>query len=266
VRFSSGKFVVTWILLSLAVFALAMLAGSARGERSRSGNLVGTLNGGIAPLALPRAEAAPVSVDLEGRIATTDGTPLPQVKEVKVELAGSGVLSTEGLPVCPRGRLKHADNRQAMNRCRLALVGFGSLAAEVDIPNQAPFTIHARLLAFNGHSSDGRSAIWVHVYASDPPVSLVLPFILKPGSRSFPTAMIAAVPPSVGPLPRLAVFHLHLFRRFRYAGKAHSYVSASCPLPKIFTAGFAAFARATYSFGDGRRVRVDTVRSCRASS
>jgi hypothetical protein len=262
---SGAKSVIAIVLaLALAIVATT-LPGAAHGERSRVGNLIGTLNGGVTPLALPRAQAVPVSVDLEGKIATTDGSPLPQVKQVKVELAGSGVLSTEGLPVCPRARLKHADDHQAMNRCGPALVGRGSLGAEIDIPNQAPFAIHASLLAFNGHSFGGRTALWVHAYSANPPVSLVLPFILKPGTRSFPTAMIAAVPRSLGPLPRLAVFHLHLFRRFRYAGSTHSYLSASCPLPKLFTAGFASFARATYSFGDGRRVRIETVRSCRAS-
>lgn len=265
-RRSSAKFIVA-ISIAIAVIAAATtLAGSAHGERSRVGNLVGTLNGGVAPLALPRAHRAPVAVDLEGRIATTDGTPLPQVKQVKVELAGTGVLQTAGLPLCPKGRLSNADNHQAMDRCGPALVGTGSLGAEVDIPGQAPFSIHAKLLAFNGRTAAGGTAIWVHAFASDPPVSLVLPFILHPGTRAFPMALIAAVPRSIGPLPRLARFHLHLFRRFRYKDLIRSYISASCPLPPVFSAGFAAFARATYSFGDGRNVRIDTVRSCRADS
>jgi hypothetical protein len=265
VRRSSAKFGMA-IILALALLAAATtLPGAAHGERSRVGNLIGTLNGGIAPLALPRERVAPVAVDLEGKIATTDGTPLPQVKQVKVELAGPGILSTAGLPLCPQSRLEHADNHQAINRCGPALVGRGALGAEVAIPHQTPFTIHARLLAFNGRTAAGRKAIWVHAYAADPPLSLVLPFIVHPGGRSFPTALIAAVPGSLGPLPRLADFRLRLFRRYRYQGQMHSYVTASCPVPPAFTAGFLSFARATYSFGDGRRVRIETVRSCRAS-
>ncbi|HEY2477975.1 MAG TPA: hypothetical protein VGI17_04530 [Solirubrobacterales bacterium] len=253
-------------LASAIVLAATTLPGAAHGERTRVGNLVGTLNGSIAPRALPRSHPAPVSVDLEGKIGTTDGTPLPRFKQVTVELAGSGVLSTQGLPSCPQARLHHADDRQAMERCGPALVGSGTLDAEINIPNQAPFALHAKLLAFNGRTSVGRSAIWVHVYASDPPVSFVLPFVVHPGSRSFPTAFVAIVPRSVGPLPSVANFRLHLFRRFRSHGSVHSFVSASCPVPPAFTAGFAPFARATYSFGDGQRVRVDTVRSCRASN
>jgi hypothetical protein len=266
VRRPTAKIIIAILLAFTAILVVTTLPGAAHGERSRVGNLIGTLNGGIAPLALPRAHPAPVAVELEGKIGTTDGTPLPQVKQVKVELAGPGALSTAGLPLCPEARLEHADDRQAIERCGAALVGRGKLGAEVDIPHQAPFAIHARLLAFNGLTAAGRKAIWVHAYASNPPLSLVLPFVVHPGARSFPTALIAAVPQSVGPLPRLAVFDLHLFRRYSYEGRVRSYLSASCPVPPAFTAGFLSFARATYSFGDGRQVRIETVRSCRASN
>jgi hypothetical protein len=265
VRRSKACHIVAFALGLSAFLAAASLPGAAHAERSQVGNLIGILNGGVDPLALPRARPVPVSVDLEGKIATADGTPLPQVKQIKVELAGAGVLETQGLPLCPAGRLQHADDHQAINRCGPALVGRGTLGAEVDIPNQEPFHISAHLLAFNGRTAGGRRAIWVHAYAADPPLSLVLPFVLHPGTHAFPTALIAAVPSAVGPLPRLAVFRLHLFRRFRHEGRVHSYVSASCPVPPAFTAGFLSFARATYSFGDGRHVRIQTVRSCRAS-
>jgi hypothetical protein len=36
------------------------------------------------------------------------------------------------------------------------------------------------------------------------------------------------------------------------------------PVPSGFNAGFLAFAKATYSFADGHRLRVEAVRSCRA--
>jgi hypothetical protein len=239
-------------------------ASLAHGERRQSGNLIVALNGGIAPLALPRQRPAPVSVNLSGRILTEDGSPLPQVKRVTIELAGAGRIFTRGLPVCPRARLRHASSQQAMDRCGPALVGRGSLEAQVLIPHQAPFAIRTRLLAFNGRTVGGRHAIWVHAFTSDPPISLVLPFVVHRGDGAYPIVLVASVPDSVGPLPRLAAFHLNLFRRFSFLGRRHSYISASCPVPPRFTAGFLAFARATYSFGGDREVKIDSVRSCRA--
>jgi hypothetical protein len=252
-----------WITPVLAALILAT-AGLAAGERSQRGNLVVALNGGISPRTLPRHRPAPVSVHLDGRIGTADGAPLPRVGRVRIELAGPGLLFTRGLPVCPRARLRNANNRQALDRCGNALVGRGALMAQVFIPNQKPFAIRARLLAFNGRSSARRPAVWVHAFSSDPPVSLVFPFVVHPGKGAFPTVLVATVPESVGPLPHLAVFHLNLFRRFSYGGERRSYISGTCPVPLAFTAGFLTFARATYSFSGARRVGVEAVRSCRA--
>jgi hypothetical protein len=42
-----------------------------------------------------------------------------------------------------------------------------------------------------------------------------------------------------------------------------SYLKASCPVPKAFTAGFLSFARATYSFAGGEQIVTESVRSCR---
>lgn len=253
-------------IASLLVLAagLMLLAGTAGGERRQSGELIVALNGGINPLKLPRHEPAPVAVRLEGRIGTADGSPLPQVKQVKIELAGPGLLYTRGLAVCPRARLRNADSGQAVERCGSALVGSGSLGAQVNIPGQPPFEIRARMLAFNGRTPAGRRAIWLHAFSVSPPISLVLPFVVRPGSGSYPTALLARVPQSIGPLPRLAVFRLNLFRRYFNGGQRRSYISATCPVPKIFTAGFLSFAKATYIFGDNHRVKIDTVRSCRA--
>ncbi len=260
-----GKRRVALALGVLAALGWLLAAGAASGERSQRGNLVVSLNGGITPRVLPRDRPTPVAVHLDGKISTADGSTLPQVKQVKVEVAGHGLLDTDGLAVCPRGRLRNSNDQQALERCGPALVGGGSLAAQVLIPHQAPFAIHARLLAFNGRTTGGRTAIWVHAFSPDPPISLVLPFVVRHGTDDFPTSLVAAVPAELGPLPRLAVFHLRLYRRFTYRGERHSYISATCPVPPSFTAGFLAFARATYSFAGSRELQVESVRGCRAS-
>lgn len=251
-------------LTLVVTVALALVPGPAFGERAQTGNLIVSLNGGVAPLELPRHRLAPVAVRLAGQIRTADGSPLPRVTEVEIELAGSGLLFTRGLPVCPGARLRNADNHQALNRCGDALIGSGTLEAAIFIPGQRPLTIHARLLAFNGHVSGGQVAIWVHAFSYDPPISLAVPFSVRPRHGTFRTALVAAVPQSVGPLPHFAAFDLTLSRRFLYRGKRRSYISASCPVPRPFTAGFLSFARATYSFDDEGPLSVESVRSCRA--
>lgn len=252
------------VLALTLLAALAIAAAPADGERTQRGNLIVAVNGGISPLRLPRNRPAPVAITLAGSIATADGSPLPRAQRIELALAGRGLLDTRGLAVCPRGRLRNADGRQALERCSGSLVGHGSLEAQVVVPHQAPIAVRGSLLAFNGRTAKGGRAVWVHVFAADPPVSIVLPFVVRRRPGGFRTALVATVPRSVGSLTHLAGFRITLARRFTYRGVRRSYISASCPVPPALTAGFLSFASATYSFADGRRLTVDAVRSCRA--
>jgi len=251
--------------LALLVAALVLLAPpGALGERSQKGNLLVSLQGGVSPLKLPRDHPAPVALRIGGRIATTDGGPLPRLKQIRLTLGGRGRLTTTGLAVCPRSRIRNASNRQALRRCRPALVGRGALRARLFIPHQDPFPIGTGLLAFNGRTDAGRPAVWVHAYTGTPPVSIVLPFIIHRRATTLRTSLTAIVPPALGDLPHLAAFHLTLSRRFYHHGHLRSYLSASCPVPKAFNAGFLTFAKASYDFADGRTLRIEASRSCRA--
>src|SRR5262245_35378223 len=106
---------------ALALLALALLAVPAAAERTQSGNLIVSLDGGISPRKLPRHERAPVAVHLAGGIHTSDDGPLPRVQRLKLELAWRGLLFTHGLPVCPQVRLRGIDSRQAIAACGGAL-------------------------------------------------------------------------------------------------------------------------------------------------
>jgi hypothetical protein len=253
------------MLAAMVALAVALAPGSAWGERAQTDNLIVSLNGGVDPLKLPRHQPAPVGVRLQGEISTEDGSALPRLDEVRLELAGPGLLSTRGLPKCPGARLRNADSGQALYRCGDALVGRGLVEASIFLPGQRPFTLRGRLLAFNGLVAGGRPAVWMHIFSYEPPISLAVPFVRAPGAAPFRTALVASLPEWVGPYPHLASFDMTLSRRFFYRGKLRSYASASCPVPKPFTAGFLSFARATYSFDDERELSVESVRSCRAA-
>jgi hypothetical protein len=109
-----------------------------------------------------------------------------------------------------------------------------------------------------------RPAVWVHAFSANPPLAIVLPFIVRREGARLQTSLTATVPAALGSLPHLASFKLNLFRRYRHNGQRRSYLSASCPVPSTFTASFLAFAKATYRFADGRTLRTEAVRSCRA--
>jgi hypothetical protein len=242
---------------------LAFMLAEAEAERSQKGNLIVSLNGSISPRTLPRHRPVPVAVHLSGRVLTADHSQLPRVNWIKLELGWRGALDTHELPVCPRVRLIDSDSHQALERCRGSRVGRGSLFARVFVPNQ-PFGVRARLTAFNGRTRAGCPAVLVHAYSVRPPASFVIPFKVHRNAATSRTVLVALIRRSVGPWPRVANFQISISRSFGHLGERRSYLKASCPVPSTFTAGFLSFARATYSFADGREVKVAAVRSCRA--
>jgi hypothetical protein len=256
-----------WGLLlgMLAPFlTLTVLAIPVEAEKVASGHLIAFLEGGVSPRTLPRTHKTSVAVRLHGGIRSTEGIPLPRVKQVRLELAYKGELDTDGLPRCPKADLGAIDTREARSICGSALVGDGHLYARVFLPDQLPFSLHAHLLAFNGQTSQGRTAVWVLAYSSDPPVSFVLPFHVRRESGPFPTTLVSVIPRNVGPWPHFAQFNIVIRRRFRHEGRMHSYLSASCPLPPRFTSGLLSLARATFEIAEEPDATVETVRTCRA--
>lgn len=250
-----------WPLFAL-VAALAF-AAVAHGERVQRGNLIVRLDGRFAPLTLPRDRKAPVSVHLDAGLQTADGSLLPRVTRVELGIPGQGAISTRGLPTCTQRRLRNTTTARALELCRPALIGSGRMVAQVKIPHQAPFIVHARLLAFNGRVH-GRRAVIVHGLSTKPPTVVALPFLIELRPGKFGTVLVAHLPRNLGPWPRFARFEMDFSRRYVSGGRRLSYISASCPIPKRFTAGFFSFARATFTLAGGRRVSTGIARSCRA--
>jgi hypothetical protein len=253
------------VLAALVALALlgAVAAGLAWGERTQKGDLIVRLDGGLSPLKLPRNRPAPVAVHLEGGLKSAGGELLPRVTRIELGLPAQGVVSTRGLPTCSQQQLRNARPPEALAACRSALVGRGRLAAQVKAPNQAPFAIHTRLLAFNGRTG-GRRAVLLHAFAADPPTVAVIPVELREGSGRFGLALVADLPRALGPWPRFADFDLTLSRRYSYRGKRRSYLSASCPIPRRLTAGFFSLARVELTLAGGSRIATGIARSCRA--
>jgi hypothetical protein len=258
---SRARPVVVFLALS---FVALLLSSGASAERVQGGNLIVSLNGGIAPKALPRVRPAPVAVRLAGRVVTADRSSIPRVNWIRLELAWRGVLDTRGLPVCPLSRLASTNTSQALEHCRAAQVGRGGLSAQVFLPGEPSLGVRARLVAFNGITAAGRPAVLVHAYSKDPPVSFTIPFSVHHKTGAFRTVLVALIRRSVGGWPHVADFHIVVSRKFDFQGEQHSYLSASCPVPPGFTAGFLSFARATYTFEGGEQLRVSSVRTCRS--
>jgi hypothetical protein len=240
-----------------------LVAAPAGAERTGRPGVVVSLDGLVTPRHIPRDRPVPVSIDLSGSVRGTDGARPPLLSRIEIAFGSRGGLETAGLSVCPRSRLRNATARQALARCRGALVGHGEISTEVALDPARPLIARARVLAFNGRSG-GHPAVWVHAYSASPPVSFVLPFHLRNlHTGAYGILLRSPIRRALGRWPRLRSFQVTLGRRYEAGGERRSYLSARCPLPPRFGIGIFPLARATYVFSPGPTLTTTILRGCR---
>jgi hypothetical protein len=253
--------------LAFAFAAIAILASVtlAHAEVVQSGILRIKLLGEMTPKTLPRTGVAPIAVEVGGQVETTDGSPVPQLLQMRVELSREGQIDSTGLPVCAYEALEPASTSRALSACRPALVGEGSFEAEIALPNQPSYPTKGRLLAFNGRSH-GKPVLFAQIYSPHPfATSFVIVFqIDRGGHGDFGSTLSARLPRALGSWGRLTGIELRLDRRYVAGGERHSYLSAGCPVPQGFGSVAFPLARTTFGFTGGVTMRGTLTRVCHA--
>jgi hypothetical protein len=247
-----------------ALIALLAIGGAAtsKAERVVVDGLQVSFDANFAPNVLPRDRPAPVSIKIHGGIATTDGSHPPPLRRLEVALNRNGRLTTKGLPVCSAPLLQSTSTETALERCRPALVGRGRFRAQVMLGREVP--TGGRILAFNSRQG-GRRLLQLHLFAATP-VRFTLVAPLKIGRRDegeFSTVLRAKIPRLAGDLGSVTEIDLTIGRRFSFAGKRRSYISAACATPPGVNTAVFPFARGTFRFKDHREIRETLLRSCR---
>jgi hypothetical protein len=253
------------LLLCLLLLACGLLGvGLAQAQFSQDGNLRISFSADFSPHSLPRNRPAPVTIDIRGKIGTTDGTHPPAVQRIEIELNRHGKLSTQGLPVCTGPLLQTTNSEVALQRCRPALVGSGKFGAEVDFPSTGTVLATGRLLAFYGKSG-GHSALLLHLYITTPVrTTFVLPLKISHRDRDlFGTILAAKIPTLAGGLGSVTELDMTIGRNYTYRGQRRSFVSASCPAPAGFPGAPFSLARGSFEFVGGKRLDVTLSSDCR---
>jgi len=259
-RRPTTRFALALVAIALAAALWTVVPVGAE-QTSKAGVFV-HFSGSFSPKRVPRHRLAPISLTLEGGAHGEGGAPPPRLRQIEIAFGGRGGLETTGLPLCSRAQLRFATQRQALARCRSALVGRGEITAEVPFNQGKPFKARAGVIVFNGRSH-GRPAAWVHAYAPQPPVSFVLPFYFsQPSGGTYGVAMRSPVGGALGRWPLLRSFKITLGRRYRAHGRVHSYLSAHCPLARRFTHLSVPFARATFEFSPRPTISQPIRRVC----
>ena len=248
------------IPLLVALLSLAFgTVSSAEVEQVR--NLRVSFVADFSPHKLPRQRPAPVKVEIQGRIAMTDGTHPPALRWLEVELHRSGRVFSRGLPVCSAPDLQSTSTEAALARCRPALVGRGSFRADVRLGREIPAT--GRILAFNSRLR-GKPALLLHFFASVPVrFTLVVPLVIGHRQRGqFGTVLRAKIPKIGAGFGSITEIDLAIARRYRFQGLRRSYISAACSAPAGLSGAVFPFARASLRFASHPEIRTTLVRDC----
>lgn len=252
------------ILFIALVLAALLAAVAAHGEIVQRGSLRVSFDGQLSPRELPRDRPAPVSVQLDGSIGTADGSRPPQLRTISIAVNRNGRLFLQGLPICPIEALKQSSTEAALLACRGALVGHGRFGVNLDFPNATFIPAVGDVRAFNGRYR-GRPALLLHIYVSSPArATFVLPFeVSRPGDGDFGTVFSARIPEIASDLGYVTDIELTIGRKYRFAGKERSFLSASCAAPVGFPGAPFKLAKATFSFANGQRVTMALARNCK---
>ena len=222
------------IAAALALTA-SILVGAAQAELIQQGNLRVFFSGRLLPRALPREHTAPVTVSLDGSVATADGSVPPQLRTISIAVNRAGEISVAGLPKCPRRELEQTSTEAALKSCRPALVGRGHFSANVDFPGAPLFPARGEVLVFNSRIG-GKPGLLLHLYGTSPvQAAFVLPFtITRESHGEVRHGLLDQNSPAGSDLGYVTSIELTIGRKYKYKGEQRSFISASCAAPAGF--------------------------------
>ena len=251
--------------ICLVGLLLLVLGGAtiARAEVEQKDNLQVVVSGKLSPHRLPREGSAPVSVSVQGKLSTLDGSYPPQLERLTIAINRHGHFETSGLPICRIGQIQPASNGRALHACRSALVGKGKFFGTISLPGQAPYPIEGELLVFNGREGN-HQVLLGHIFTPHPfATSFVISFEIKhSGHGVFGTTLVANLKKALGKKRNLTGIEMTLSRRYSSGGARRSYVSAGCSAPKGVNVVSYPLARTTFAFIGGQQITAVLTRSC----
>ncbi len=247
--------------LALLLALTGALAGFARAEVIQSGDVRVNFSAHFTPVSLPRETPAPITVEVGGKISTTDGSHPPALRHLRVELNSAGRIETAGLPVCPAALLQSTSTEEALASCATARIGDGTFEAQLQFSGK-PILVKGRALVFNSRVG-GRPGMLIHIYIARPArVTLVVPVKIGRRPGEFGTVLTTTVPPLAGGFGSITEIQLKIGRQYSAKGVHRSYLSAACAAPSGFPGIVFTFARGTFSFEGGRTLHTGLTREC----
>jgi hypothetical protein len=215
-----------------AVLVLLVAAASASAFHVRVvvGNLVVDAEGGFSPKALPKHENAPITAWGGGKISTLSGELPPVLESIRLEFDRHGVVDTEGLPHCTKGKLVATTVPVARRACGDAIIGKGFGSAVVAFPEQGPIKVGSPITLFNGPKKGGDDTIIAHAHLDYPgPTTFIVPIVIERIHKGvFGYRVNVQIPKIAGGYGHPIAGRAKVGRMWTFKGRSHSYINARC--------------------------------------
>jgi hypothetical protein len=237
------------IVIAAVAGVVALSAGVAyvsAGETTvvKVGNLVLAFGGKISPRALPRKTLAPIAFQLSLKIASGDGSHPPVARTLKGEIDRNVALNTRGVPTCRASQLLSRTSSAAKATCKDSLIGQGFAEAEIEFPEQPPFTARGPLLLFNGGTTRSRTLLLVHVFANAPAPTAFVTFVYvtRVHDGQYGLKIESHIPEIAGGSGSLIRLGLTGQKTFAFKHEQQGYYLAQCPTGTIRAVGEFSFS------------------------
>jgi len=198
----------------------------------------------VTPRKLPRSKPQPVRVLIGDEYETGDGSHVPALEELELELDRHLVLDVAGIPICHGGREPRGETLDA---CEDAVVGKGTIEAEVAFPESQLTTVSGELTIYNQGRKPGGAdlAAYAHFSAPTNATLVILIKVRKNTGGRYGWKARAEIPKLDGGSGSITSYSMHLEKRI---------FSATCDGRML--------AHAVSTFVDGSSRSETAIRTC----
>lgn len=215
----------------------------------------------ISPQRLPKAELAPITLDIRTKTtkqANPSEPPVPAVKAI-IDFDKGLKIFSKGYPTCNAGDIQSDSTEAALEACKRAKIGTGDATALIRLEPKI-FTEPTTVTAFNGRPQGGKPVILLHSYGQTPVQTtfVLVGVVTNFGKEGYGPRLTVNIPTIAGGAGALTEFHAKIFKKFTYKGKKRSYVSAACLTKRLKIRG-------KFIFKDGESLTPKTEQKCTQS-
>jgi hypothetical protein len=201
----------------------------------------------ITPNKRSATKPQPVTLDVKTATDSTtsaNGVPSPAKRAIVDFPKGLSIFS-KGYPTCDAAKLQNTSTEAAEEACKKAKLGVGEGTADLVVGVKV-FPVKTAIVAYNGKPQGGKPVVLLHNYSQSPvQTTLVLTGVVKKFNKEgFGARLDVSIPLIAGGQGALTSFGVKIAKTFKYKGKKHGYIEATCPTKKWK-------ARGKFEFLDG---------------